>query len=96
MGTAVDARADIYAVGLIAWRTLAGRHPFKADDPRALLMMQATRPVPLLTEAARRTWRSTPRSSRPSRRHARRTRRSASRPPRRCAKTSPPRSGRRS
>jgi serine/threonine-protein kinase len=51
MGTAVDARADIYAVGLIAWRTLAGRHPFKADDPRALLMMQATRPVPLLSEA---------------------------------------------
>ncbi len=31
MGAAVDARADVYAVGLIAWRTLAGRHPFKAD-----------------------------------------------------------------
>jgi eukaryotic-like serine/threonine-protein kinase len=50
MGTAVDARADVYAVGLIAWRTLAGRHPFKADDPRSLLMMQATRPVPPLTD----------------------------------------------
>jgi len=50
MGTAVDARADVYAVGLIAWRTLAGRHPFKADDPRGLLMMQATRPVPPLTD----------------------------------------------
>ena len=50
MGTAVDARADIYAVGLIAWRMLAGRHPFKADEPRALLMMQATRPVPPLTD----------------------------------------------
>jgi serine/threonine-protein kinase len=50
MGTAIDARADIYAVGLIAWRTLAGRHPFKADEPRALLMMQATRPVPPLTD----------------------------------------------
>jgi serine/threonine-protein kinase len=50
MGTAVDARADLYAVGLIAWRTLAGRHPFKADDPRSLLMMQATRPVPPLTD----------------------------------------------
>ncbi|HET8541751.1 MAG TPA: serine/threonine-protein kinase [Anaeromyxobacter sp.] len=51
MGTAIDARADLYAVGLIAWRTLAGRHPFKADEPRALLMMQATRPVPPLVES---------------------------------------------
>jgi serine/threonine-protein kinase len=50
MGTPIDARADLYAVGLIAWRMLAGRHPFKADDARGLLMMQATRPVPLLTE----------------------------------------------
>ncbi|HZY03576.1 MAG TPA: protein kinase [Anaeromyxobacteraceae bacterium] len=50
MGSAIDARADIYAVGLIAWRVLAGRHPFHADDPRALLMMQATQPVPPLTD----------------------------------------------
>ncbi len=50
MGAPIDARADVYAVGLIAWRTLAGRHPFKADDARSLLMMQATRPVPPLTE----------------------------------------------
>ena len=50
MGTAVDGRADIYAVGLIAWRMLAGRHPFKAEDARGLLMMQATRPVPPLTD----------------------------------------------
>lgn len=50
MGTAVDARADIYAVGLIAWRALGGRHPFKAEDPRGLLMMQATRTVPPLTD----------------------------------------------
>jgi serine/threonine-protein kinase len=49
MGTAVDGRADIYAVGLIAWRMLVGRHPFKADDARGLLMMQATRPVPPIT-----------------------------------------------
>jgi serine/threonine-protein kinase len=51
MGTEVDGRADLYAVGLIAWRALAGRHPFRADEPRALLMMQATRPLPPLTEA---------------------------------------------
>ncbi|BDG03905.1 serine/threonine-protein kinase [Anaeromyxobacter oryzae] len=50
MGGAVDARSDLYTVGLIAWRMLAGRHPFKADDARGLLMMQATKPLPPLTE----------------------------------------------
>jgi serine/threonine protein kinase len=51
LGAAVDARADLYAVGLMAWRALVGRHPFKANDARALLMMQATRPVPSIVEA---------------------------------------------
>jgi tRNA A-37 threonylcarbamoyl transferase component Bud32/tetratricopeptide (TPR) repeat protein len=51
LGSAVDGRADLYAVGLIAWRMLGGRHPFKADDARGLLMMQATRPVPSILEA---------------------------------------------
>jgi len=50
LGGAVDARADLYAVGLIGWRMLAGRHPFQSEDPRALLMMQATQPVPPLTD----------------------------------------------
>jgi eukaryotic-like serine/threonine-protein kinase len=49
-GSEVDGRADLYTVGLIAWRSLTGRHPFKADDPRSLLMMQATRPVPPITD----------------------------------------------
>jgi eukaryotic-like serine/threonine-protein kinase len=50
LGGAVDGRADVYAVGLIGWRMLAGQHPFSATDARGLLMMQATRPVPPLTE----------------------------------------------
>ncbi|WP_232287368.1 serine/threonine-protein kinase [Anaeromyxobacter dehalogenans] len=50
-GGAVDARADLYAVGLIAWRMLAGHHPFTAPDARGLLMKQATAPVPPLAEA---------------------------------------------
>jgi serine/threonine-protein kinase len=50
LGSSIDPRADVYAVGLIAWRMLAGRHPFRAEEPRALLMMQATQPVPPLTD----------------------------------------------
>lgn len=50
-GGAVDARADLYAVGLIAWRMLAGHHPFTAPDARGLLMKQATAPVPPLAGA---------------------------------------------
>jgi len=50
LGGAVDGRADVYAVGLIAWRMLVGKHPFKAADSRSLLMMQATQPVPAITE----------------------------------------------
>ncbi|HTP50820.1 MAG TPA: protein kinase [Anaeromyxobacteraceae bacterium] len=49
-GQEVDSRADIYAVGIVAWRMLAGRHPFPADNPRALVMKQATEPVPALGE----------------------------------------------
>jgi len=52
-GSAVDGRADIYSVGLIAWRMLVGRHPFQAPDARGLVLMQATRPVPSLVEARR-------------------------------------------
>jgi serine/threonine-protein kinase len=52
MGLPVDARADLYAVGLIAFRMLAGHHPFKADDARGLLLLQASRPVPPLAEAS--------------------------------------------
>jgi serine/threonine-protein kinase len=51
MGLPVDARADVYTVGLIAFRMLVGHHPFKAEDPRGLLLQQASAPVPPLEEA---------------------------------------------
>jgi serine/threonine-protein kinase len=50
-GSAVDGRADVYAAGLIGWRMLAGHHPFQASDASGLVMMQATRPVPPLTDS---------------------------------------------
>ncbi len=51
MGLPVDARADVYTVGLIAFRMLTGHHPFRADDARGLLLQQASAPVPALTDA---------------------------------------------
>jgi len=49
LGAEVDPRADIYSLGLIAWRMLGGRHPFPAANARALVMMQASQPVPPLS-----------------------------------------------
>jgi serine/threonine-protein kinase len=51
MGLPVDCRADVYTVGLIAFRMLTGQHPFRADDPRGLLLQQASTPLPSLADA---------------------------------------------
>ena len=50
-GQAVDARADIYSVGVMAWRMLIGRTPFTAESPDSMIQKQAREKVPLLTEA---------------------------------------------
>ncbi|HSN14710.1 MAG TPA: serine/threonine-protein kinase, partial [Anaeromyxobacteraceae bacterium] len=46
VGGTVDGRADLYSVGIIAWRTLVGRHPFLPNEPRALIMAHALQPLP--------------------------------------------------
>jgi class 3 adenylate cyclase/predicted Ser/Thr protein kinase len=51
-GKPVDARADLYAVGLIAWIALCGRHPFPTADLQALMRAQAFAKVPRITEAS--------------------------------------------
>ncbi len=46
----VDHRADIYALGIVAYEMLVGRVPFTADTPVAVLMKHVMDPIPLPPE----------------------------------------------
>ncbi|EFH81356.1 protein kinase domain-containing protein [Ktedonobacter racemifer] len=49
-GRALSARADVYALGAIAFEMLCGRPPFKASDPFELANMHVQQSAPLITE----------------------------------------------
>ncbi|HEX5819355.1 MAG TPA: serine/threonine-protein kinase, partial [Gemmatimonadales bacterium] len=51
-GEPVDGRSDLYALGVIGYQALAGRLPFTADAPGAVLVAHATKPAPPVREAA--------------------------------------------
>ena len=43
---ALDHRADLYALGVVAWEMLAGRHPFAGRAPAEMMTDHVSRPIP--------------------------------------------------
>jgi serine/threonine-protein kinase len=52
LGEEVDARADLYSLGVMAYEMLTGRRPYEHDSKVTLLGMHVTAPVPSLTAKA--------------------------------------------
>jgi eukaryotic-like serine/threonine-protein kinase len=48
LGHAVDARSDLYSLGVSAWFAFAGHAPFTGPDPRAIILQHLEAPVPPL------------------------------------------------
>ena len=45
-GRPLDARADVYSLGVVLFEMVTGREPFQADTPMAMLLKHITEPMP--------------------------------------------------
>ena len=52
-GEEVDARADLYSVGVLAWEMLTGQLPYMAGDALSMAVMHAQDPIPRLPRSLR-------------------------------------------
>ncbi len=52
LGKPVTQRSDLYALGVLMFRTLTGVRPFMADNPVALALCHVTDPVPRFSDVA--------------------------------------------
>jgi tRNA A-37 threonylcarbamoyl transferase component Bud32 len=52
-GEEVDARADLYSVGVLAWEMLTGQLPYMAGDALSMAVMHAQDPIPRLPRPLR-------------------------------------------
>jgi len=50
MGTEVDGRVDIYALGVMLFELVTGRAPYVADTPMAVLLQHINNPIPSARE----------------------------------------------
>ncbi|HEY4392624.1 MAG TPA: protein kinase, partial [Polyangia bacterium] len=51
LGDKIDARADLYATGVILFEMLTGRRPFESEDKVRIISMHLSHPVPRLRDA---------------------------------------------
>jgi serine/threonine protein kinase len=56
MGLEVDARSDLYAVGILGYEMLTGRVPFDYDEPTRLLFAHVHEQVPAMADVAPHVW----------------------------------------